>query len=405
MSLLAMPFLIINYGGEMIYILEQRLHSQQIKAEKAQKVLHDLTRALFNEAFISELLRPQALYSCEQTRDVCDKLAQSSIMKLSIDSMDKLFDLVVMGVKYQVMALRHPCELVEVTLNHIDYVAKLGKQSATTTEAIERGRTAFVTFAKNLRASEFAQVRHSLLDFSIRKRVKVSLFLAEKMQHHDGRFVLQPGGPLPNETNVTRPGSIRYADGTTEAFSYPLAAVVGPKLQGDPYNAETRDCELGLNFYTVDRKKADAAAADASAAAKPASSPPQARGDAGSTKHAAVAAAAVAAAAGGGGGNACSGGAAELNALGALLGVSEKPAMPCFRVSLFDEAQGGSSGHACSGGSKESTEVINIPRMAREDLERHNPELCRVMEGMDTGAHGANQEPDGLADLMDLAGM
>ena len=38
MSLLAMPFLIINYGGEMIYILEQRLHSQQIKAEKAQKV-------------------------------------------------------------------------------------------------------------------------------------------------------------------------------------------------------------------------------------------------------------------------------------------------------------------------------------------------------------------------------
>ena len=190
-----MPFLIINYGGEMIYILEQRLHSQQIKAEKAQKVwtkkhtvaknkekykkskkkssrtlvtplctqvLHDLTRALFNEAFISELLRPQALYSCEQTRDVCDKLAQSSIMKLSIDSMDKLFDLVVMGVKYQVMALRHPCELVEVTLNHIDYVAKLGKQSATTTEAIERGRTAFVTFAKNLRASEFAQVRNKM---------------------------------------------------------------------------------------------------------------------------------------------------------------------------------------------------------------------------------------------------
>ena len=98
-----------------------------------------------------------------------------------------------------------------------------------------------------------SQVRHSLLDFSIRKRVKVSLFLAEKMQHHDGRFVLQPGGPLPNETNVTTPGTIRYADGTSESFTYPLAAVVGPKLQGDPYNAETRDCELGLNFYTVDR--------------------------------------------------------------------------------------------------------------------------------------------------------
>ena len=124
------------------------------------QVLHDLTRALFNEAFINELLRPQQLYSSDQTRDVCDKLAQSSIMKLSTDSMDKLFDLVVMGVKYQIMSVANPCELIEVTLNHVDYIAKLGKQSSTTSEAMDKGREAFVAFAKNLRASEYAQVCH-----------------------------------------------------------------------------------------------------------------------------------------------------------------------------------------------------------------------------------------------------
>ena len=248
-----MPFLIINYGGEMIYILEQRLHSQQIKVEKAQKVLHDLTRALFNEEFIQELLRPQALYTPEQARDVCDKLAQSSIMKLSTDSMDKLFDLVVMGVKYQVMSVRHPCELIDVTLNHIDYISQLGQQSGTTTDTMDKARSSFINFAKDLRASEYAQVRQALLDFSIRKRVKVSLFLQEQMQHHDGRFVFTIGGPLPNEQLLEAPGSITYDDGSSESFKYPLADSLQPKLCGDPYNAENRDCSLGQNFYTVDR--------------------------------------------------------------------------------------------------------------------------------------------------------
>eukprot|EP01059_Diplonema_ambulator_P001734 TRINITY_DN1145_c1_g1_i2.p1 TRINITY_DN1145_c1_g1~~TRINITY_DN1145_c1_g1_i2.p1 ORF type:complete len:178 (+),score=50.24 TRINITY_DN1145_c1_g1_i2:60-536(+) len=158
MSLLAMPFLIINYGGEMIYILEQRLHSQQIKAEKAQKVLYDLTRALFNEAFINELLRPHALYTPEQTRDVCNKLAQSSIMKLSCDSMDKLFDLVVMGVKYQVMSTKYPTDLIDITLNHIDYISALGRSAGLQSECMDKARAAFVNFAKELRVSEYAQV-------------------------------------------------------------------------------------------------------------------------------------------------------------------------------------------------------------------------------------------------------
>eukprot|EP00659_Diplonema_papillatum_P010213 gene10213-15705_t len=208
MSLLAMPFLIINYGGEMIYILEQRLHSQQIKAERAQK--------------------------------------------LSTDSMDKLFDLVVMGVKYQVMLIRHPCELIDITLNHIDYIAKLVKQSQTTTNTIEKAKEAFVAFARELRVSEFAQVRQALCEFSIRKRVKVSLFLQQKMQHHDGRFVIPTEGSLPNEAAVQMPGTIKNEDGSRDTFNYPLASDLGPKLTGDPFDSESRDCTLGQNVYVVD---------------------------------------------------------------------------------------------------------------------------------------------------------
>lgn len=36
-SLLAMPMLVINMGGEMVYILEQRLRAQNIPTDKSRK--------------------------------------------------------------------------------------------------------------------------------------------------------------------------------------------------------------------------------------------------------------------------------------------------------------------------------------------------------------------------------
>lgn len=36
-SLLAMPMLVINMGGEMVYILEQRLRAQNIPGDKSRK--------------------------------------------------------------------------------------------------------------------------------------------------------------------------------------------------------------------------------------------------------------------------------------------------------------------------------------------------------------------------------
>jgi hypothetical protein len=40
MSLLGMPLTVINLGGEMMYILEQRLIAQKIPPEKACKVTY-----------------------------------------------------------------------------------------------------------------------------------------------------------------------------------------------------------------------------------------------------------------------------------------------------------------------------------------------------------------------------
>jgi len=45
------------------------------------------------------------------TRQIFEKLAHSSIMKLNATSMSKLFDLMLMGFKYQVLSVTSPDEL------------------------------------------------------------------------------------------------------------------------------------------------------------------------------------------------------------------------------------------------------------------------------------------------------
>jgi len=105
--------LIINMGGEMIYILEQRLNAQSIPSDKATRgmpcraksrvgptqprprtlysvVLHDVVRTMYSPRFIGELFRSQEMYSVEATRQIFDRLAHSSIMRLNKASMDKV---------------------------------------------------------------------------------------------------------------------------------------------------------------------------------------------------------------------------------------------------------------------------------------------------------------------------
>merc|ERR1711907_250393 len=102
MALWGMPLVLINMGGEMVYILDQRLHAQNVPTDKSHKVLDDVVRAMLNSKLVDQLFTPQQLYTPASMRQVFDKLAHSSIMRLSKASMDKLYDLMMMGFKHQV---------------------------------------------------------------------------------------------------------------------------------------------------------------------------------------------------------------------------------------------------------------------------------------------------------------
>ena len=64
------------------------------------------------------------------TRQIFEKLAHSSIMKLNATSMGKLFDLMLMGIKYQVLSCTSPEEIYHLTIKHLQSIADLIKGSS-----------------------------------------------------------------------------------------------------------------------------------------------------------------------------------------------------------------------------------------------------------------------------------
>jgi len=377
MSLLSMPFLVTNLGGEMIFILEQRLHAQNIPKEKSNKVLQDVSRAMFSQKFINELTKPQEIYSSSATREIFDRLAHSSIMRLSESSMDKLYDLMTMGFKHQIVTCTHPRELIEVTLNHLESIRASVESNAQTVELVDGAIAQVVKLCSEISNSEFAQIRQSLAKFFQVKRIKVSLFLQDGIQSADGTIVIPKGGPLVNDETVEAPGTIRYYDdsgavSSTETFSYALADCVGARLTGDPFDKNTRDSKLGKNIYTVDRtKKREAAKAAAKPAASTATTTSAKKMK--ENKGAAV---------------------CELKSLRDM--ISSAPADNAFKITnLF-----GGDGDA---DAAPGTQNIVISKITREEMLTTNAALVDVMKSMDVG--DSQSKDKDLLSLMDDASM
>ena len=199
-SLFAMPFVVLNYGAEMVYILNDRLQAQSVTNEKTIKVMSDVAKAMFAPAFVNELMRPQPVYAAKALREIFDRLVQASIMRLSEASMDKLYDLMTMGCKLKVVTCRRPEDLVHLTLKHLEAIASfLPDPAAPASLLIQDARTLFERMFSTLSPGQLADVRHTVLCVFQDKRVKISMMLHEELQLPDGTLVLPRGltGALP----------------------------------------------------------------------------------------------------------------------------------------------------------------------------------------------------------------
>jgi hypothetical protein len=268
-----MPLLILNMGGEMLYILEQRLQAQSIIEEKSLRVLVDVINTMFSEKFLLEVFKPQRLYSSTSTRQIFDKLAHSSIMRLNQSSMDKLYDLMSMGCKYQLLSSNSPVDLLSITLNHLDALRKLiNNNNAETSKLIELASSQSIELFRQLKFSQLFILRYSLARFFQDRRVKVSLFLQDQIQQSDGNIIISTKGKLAKGYEV--PGTIRYFNpdnslAREETINLPNAqGLINSNSPNEHYNAANNNhyvnellkgprlCELGTNLYAKDRRKA-----------------------------------------------------------------------------------------------------------------------------------------------------
>ena len=110
------------------------------------QVMNDIVSTMFNRRFIEEIFtKHQPIYSRRVLKTMFDKLAHASIMKLNSNSMDKLYDLMTMAVKHQVLRCHNPRHLIALTLNHLDAI--LGYVTCSTVTA--NVEAAFSQFVQN----------------------------------------------------------------------------------------------------------------------------------------------------------------------------------------------------------------------------------------------------------------
>ncbi len=170
--------------------------------------MSDIVSNMFSERFLEEIFRPQEPCSRKALRTIFERLAHTSIMRLNESSMDKLFDLMTMAVKYQMSLISSPRELLLVTLNHLDSVLPFVKDSSLCCGLIEKCYNRVLDTFLNMNDYELQFVRYTILNFFQDLRIKVSVFLKEKLQNWDGSFILFKEGSVSHGASI--PGLITY---------------------------------------------------------------------------------------------------------------------------------------------------------------------------------------------------
>jgi len=250
MALKALPLLFYNLGGEMLYVIEQRLQAQNIPRDRSEKVISDIVCTMFKPQFLQELLMPQPLYSKQAMKTMFNKLVHSSIMKVGSDSMDKLYDLMVMSVKYQTEQCPLPRSILCVTLNHFDEILKYISSNPPAAIKIKEASNAIVDRFGCLSDNEFVLIRQAMLSFFQDTNNKVSIFMQQKLQKHNGKFVICTSGHVPLGSAV--PGHIHIYHPTNKStVSFDCGGSYKTSNKSDvTYTlGGQRSTSLGFNIY------------------------------------------------------------------------------------------------------------------------------------------------------------
>ncbi|XP_032454766.1 protein OSCP1 isoform X1 [Nasonia vitripennis] len=188
MSYYATPILYLNMGGEMLYVLQQRLKTQKIGSDKTIQVMNDVIHALLNPQQLHEIFDKVPLMSLLSLRAILERVVLSSIMRLDDNSMNKLFDLMIMMVKYQLVTASGPREVFLSTLNHLDALRDMAAIDRTLGKHIDFTYQLLLDTYGQMNHKEIWQIRTECLRQIRNHNVRVSILLRLGMQNQDASF-------------------------------------------------------------------------------------------------------------------------------------------------------------------------------------------------------------------------
>ncbi|QDZ20359.1 organic solute transport protein [Chloropicon primus] len=233
MSLYGVPFLLTNLGAQTIYVIDQRLRDQNIPITKAQRILGDICAVLFSESLWDQVITPQDLYTSESTRSVLEKIVHSSLIKLNVTSMNKLYDLTQMVFKHQLLTCSKPSMLWALTKKHIETIQDL-VPNLIKLKDFNTSMGKFTAVAESLSASDWLALRQNLLEFFKGKRVKITLLMNTKFQSPNGSLasfnkqkgIDEVGGTVVKRFQVLKEGQKRTSTAQLNLPAYKKRMIV-----------------------------------------------------------------------------------------------------------------------------------------------------------------------------------
>lgn len=258
--LMAMPIIIYNLGGEMIYVLCSRLKAQEIPKDKSIKVIHDVVSHLFDKKFITGINKHKIVSKHQDVRQMFEKLAHSSIMRLNSTSMSKLFELMLMSLKLQILRTRYPEEMFKITLNHLESIKKiLTEQDASgNSSLINDLNDCIANFNKDysqLTPYDYVILKQTLLRFLQGKNVKVSIFIQDNLQSNNSTIYLPMNEKAPPLVN--KPGIIKEYDSNGNIIKENFIELKLSSVyiaNSNKNRMANFDTVLGLNIFSNDTK-------------------------------------------------------------------------------------------------------------------------------------------------------
>ena len=258
--LMAMPIIIYNLGGEMIYVLCSRLKAQEIPKDKSVKVIHDVVSHLFDKKFIAGINKHKIVAKHQDVRQMFEKLAHSSIMRLNSTSMSKLFELMLMSLKLQILRTRYPEEMFKITLNHLESIRSIltDQDPSGNKDLINDLNECISNFNKDysqLTPYDYVILKQTLLRFLQGKNVKVSIFIQDNLQSNNSTIYLPMNEKAPPLVN--KPGVIKEFDSNGKVTKEDFIELKLSSLyiaNSNKNRMANFDTVLGLNIFSNETK-------------------------------------------------------------------------------------------------------------------------------------------------------